>query len=271
MNRILCSTGALIGRPNGRDFRLLAKCREMLECDGFEFMMYSDWHEKADELKGFMSKLAVAVPTFHIEKDVGNLISRDGEGDVERAFLMFEKNCALAQEFGAEKLVLHLWGGLDSDKNISNNIACYKELKKISDSFGLTLTVENVVCNSNDPMSHLIELAGEYPDIQFTFDTKMAEFHNQTDLLYLPENQWLFPNISHFHINDYAGGYMDWSNLKTLHIGQGHVDFAKLFEFLRNNGYKGDFTVEATSFDQNGIIDYDALNKSFGEIRKYLA
>lgn len=270
MNRILCSTGALIGWPNGRDFTLLKRCSELLECDGFEFLMYGNWHENEDALKRFVLGLSLNIPVFHIEKDVGNLISRNAEGDVEKAFSLFESNCALAKEFGAKKLVLHLWGGLDSDKNFANNAECYKQLLGTSDSFGLSLTVENVVCNNKDPMSRLIELAKLYPDIAFTFDTKMAEFHNQTSLLYLPENQWLFPNISHFHINDYAGGYMEWNALKTLHIGQGHVDFLRLFEFLKSKGYKGDFTVEATSFDQSGVIDHSSLNKSFAAIREYL-
>ena len=46
MHRILCSTGALIGRPNGRDFRLLYGAADRLRCDGFEFMMYESWYEK---------------------------------------------------------------------------------------------------------------------------------------------------------------------------------------------------------------------------------
>lgn len=41
MNQILCSTGALIGIPNGRDYRLLEKLSGKLNCDGYEFMMYS--------------------------------------------------------------------------------------------------------------------------------------------------------------------------------------------------------------------------------------
>lgn len=271
MNRILCSTGALIGRPNGRDFTLLEKCVERLECDGYEFMMYGAWHDKIDGLKSFISKLSASFPVFHIEKDVGNLISRDSDGDVEAALALFEKNCALASVLGSEKLVLHLWGGLDSDKNIANNIRAYKHLRSISDSYGLVLTIENVVCNRVDPMSHLAELAKAYPDIRFTFDTKMAEFHNQLDLIYQKENQWLLPSILHMHINDYGGGYMDWENLRTLHIGEGHIDFDKLFAFLKEMNYQGDFTVEATSFDQSGAIDYDALNRSFAKIREYIA
>ena len=58
MNRILCSTGALIGRPNGRDYRLLEECVRRLECDGFEFMMYSTWYDQADALTAFLKELS---------------------------------------------------------------------------------------------------------------------------------------------------------------------------------------------------------------------
>ena len=37
MAQILCSTGALIGRPNNRDYRLLESFAKQLHCDGFEF------------------------------------------------------------------------------------------------------------------------------------------------------------------------------------------------------------------------------------------
>ena len=270
MNRILCSTGALIGRPNGRDFTLLGECVKALSCDGYEFMMYDAWHERLDELKSFISKRILPDSVFHVEKDVGNLISRNREGDTEEAVRRFEINCSLAREFGANKLVLHLWGSTDSDKNIAHNMECYRYLREISDASGLSLMVENVVCNQKDPMTHLISLAKLYPDIQFTFDTKMAEFHRQMDQLYREENRWLFPYIKHIHLNDYGGGYMDWSNLRTLHIGEGHVDFKAFFAFARSQNYQGDFTVEATSFDRNGAINLASLNRSFDRIRNYL-
>ncbi|MBR5858843.1 MAG: sugar phosphate isomerase/epimerase [Clostridia bacterium] len=270
MNRILCSTGALIGRPNGRNYRLLTQCIRELECDGFEFLMYSTWRDEIEEMKSFLCSLSVDFPVFHIEKSVGNLISRDNEGDVEQAISMFETNCAIARGIGSEKLVLHLWGGIDSDKNIKNNFECYKTLKSIADGYGLALTVENVVCNQRDPHTHLKELVELYPDVRFTYDTKMAEFHSQSALIYLPESNDVFERISHLHINDYSGGYMDWSNLKTIGIGEGQVDFARLFGFLRQKGYSGDFTVEATSFGEDGVIDFARLNRCFSRIREYI-
>jgi len=271
LNRILCSTGTSIGRPNGRNFRLLTECAEKLHCDGFEFMMYSTWYDRYEELMDFMKTFPAPIPVVHVEKGIGERISRNEEGDTEEAVRLFEINCGLAKRLGAETLVMHLWSGVHSDKDIRHNFEVYKRLKEISDRHGLTLTVENVVCSHEDPMTHMKRLTALCPDVCFTFDTKMAEFHAQLPLLYREENEAVLSRIRHMHVNDYSGGYMDWTRLKTLHIGQGQVDFDSLFAFLGKVGYTGDFTVEATSFGSDGIIDFDALNRDFARIREYLA
>lgn len=268
MNRVICSTGALIGPPNGWDFTLLRAYADKLECDGYEFLMYGAWHAKPDCLEQFLVDFPASIPVFHVEKRVGDLISRNKDGDTEEALKLFQLNCALARAIGAEKLVVHLWGGLDSDKDIAHNFACYKSLNQISNAHGLALTVENVVCNVRSPMDHMKALTGLYPDIRFTFDTKMAAFHRQLDLLYQEENQGVFSRIHHMHINDYGGGYKDWKNLRTLQIGEGNIDFDTFFQFVGNADYHGDFTIEATSYDQSGSIDFDGLNRSFRKIRE---
>lgn len=270
MNRILCSVGAVVGRPNGRNIALLNDCIDKLSCDGFEFMMYSTWHEQLDQVRSFMKALPVPVPVFHAEKGIGEYISRNEPGDTEAAVSAFRVNCALARDIGAQTVVLHLWNGVHSDKDIAHNFAVYEDLRRISDEYGLVLAVENVVCSHRDPMTHMKSLIGLYPDISFTFDTKMAQFHGQLDQLYLPENEEIFRHVRHMHINDYAGGYMDWKSLRTLHMGEGKVDYDMLFRFVLDKGYAGDFTVEATSFGSDGIIDFDALNRDFARIRGYL-
>ena len=134
---------------------------------------------------------------------------------------------------------------------------------------GLTLTVENVVCNQSTPAAHLKELAEEYPHIPFTFDTKMAEFHGELDKVY-DEKLWT-DNIRHLHINDYGGGVKDWSDLRTLHFGGGHVDFERFFAFERKMGYSGDFTVEASSVRDDGSVDINKLNRDFLIIKGHIA
>ena len=50
MSKILCSTGCLIGRPNGRNYHLIREFVKELNYDGLEFMMYSDWYPEVDAL-----------------------------------------------------------------------------------------------------------------------------------------------------------------------------------------------------------------------------
>lgn len=269
-HRIFCSTGALIGRPNGRDYTLLNGCAERIGCDGFEFMMYDTWYGEIDRLKRFMENFPKLIPVFHVEKQIGERISRNEEGDTETALSLFEVNCNLAQALGADRLVLHLWNGIHSDKNISHNIALYPSLHEISERYALRLTIENIVCNHADPLRHWKALADRYPEIEFTFDTKMAAFHGQLDELYQEKNKRLTAQIRHMHINDYGGEYMEWSRLKTLHIGDGQIDFASFFRWVREIVYDGDFTVEATSFDQSGKIDFEKMNETIRRLRAYL-
>ncbi len=129
--------------------------------------------------------------------------------------------------------------------------------------------IENVVCNHEDPMKHWCQLRDRYEEIRFVFDTKMAAFHGQMHLLYTEEYEWLWKDnhIGHYHVNDYAGGYKEWDKLRTLPIGQGHVDFNRFFAFIRKIGYRDTFTVESTALREDGIIDIGMLNEQFNYIR----
>lgn len=270
MSRIICSTGALIGRANGRDYRLLKKVAGQLNCDGFEFMMYKDWYEKIDEIAAFFADFEKSFPTFHIDKNVGDLVSCNAEGDMDLALWLYEKNCELAQKLGSEKLVLHLWSGMDSDRDMPHNIATYKTMREIAERYGLLLTIENVVCNRNDPMTDLKAVMKEYPDVSITFDTKMAEFHGQLAEIYKEENRAVWDRVVHLHVNDYKGGIKDWNSLSTLHIGDGQIDFDAFFDFIRKMGYAGDITLEATSFDKTGVINTEKMNESIRKVVEYL-
>ena len=263
MNRVLCSTGAIVTRRNGRDYNLLREIVPALRCDGLEFMMYQSWHDCPDRLlralEGFQT------PVFHMTKQIGQWISEDNLTDAAH---MFRQDCELARAIGSRLLVLHLWSGQASDQHIERNIAAYPMLRDVADQHGLTLTVENVLCNTRDPMTHMKALTEKYPDIAFTYDTKMAAFHSQLEALYLPENAWLWPHIRHFHVNDYGGGHMDWANMRVRQLGRGHIDFTRFFAFVRQMSYTDDFTCEATAVSEDGTIRYDEMNASLDRIRR---
>lgn len=264
MNRILCSTGAIITRRNGRNHKLLPRLAKKLAFDGFELMIYQSWYgcnDIIDDIAG----MELVIPTVHCEKEIGELVS---EGNAE-AFDRFEFDCKAAETVGAKLLVLHLWNGLVSDSNFSENLRAYDRLRNIAVKHGLLLTAENVVCNVSSPMDRLLELESEYPDISFTFDTKMAQFHGELEKIY-NEDFWK-KHIRHLHINDYCGGIKEWSALKTLHIGSGSVDFDSFFDFVQQMNYSGDFTVEASSVNSDGLVDIDKLNEDFLKIKGYIA
>lgn len=272
MNKLLCSTGALIIGRNGRNHTLLAKAGQELTCEGYEFMMYQSWYEKWEQVAADIAAMDVSVVTFHVDKGIGELISLNGEGDIELAVERFEINCRMACIMGAKLLVLHLWGGHASDGNISVNIEKYRELKEIADSFGLLLTVEDVPCNRENPLKHMITLHRLYPDISFTFDVRFAAFHGMFEEC-LSENQaWLWQGpVKHIHIGDFAGEPMDWESLRSCkHPREGKIDFEKFFAHLKKVGYDGTVTVESTAVAEDGSILTDKLNDTFAYLRSLM-
>jgi len=267
MSEILCSTGALL--PYGGDYKLLEELSGKLQCDGFEFMMDEPYYDNIDALTEYLKKLNLYIPVVHCEKSIGESISKGGISELADAFYKFEINCELAKNIGARKMVFHLWDGRTSDSNFQNNLKYYSKLDQISRQFGIDLLVENVVCNVEDPLKHFCELREHYPDIHFIFDTKMAAFHKQLELLYATEYSWLWKeeHVHHYHVNDYGGGYLDWDHLRSLPIGKGKIDFNRFFEFIRKIGYDDTFTVESTAVNDKGEVDVAMLNQQFNFIR----
>lgn len=176
MFKILCSTGALLGKSNNRDYKLLKELSAKLTCDGFEFMMYTAWYEEVEALITALKEMQLYIPVMHCEKHIGEAISK---GEFDEAYRRFDINCYIAGEIGAESIVVHLWDGITSDADFENNLAAYGKLKDIADKYGIKLLIENVVCNQEDPRNHWCELKERYPEVRFVFDTKMAAFHSQ--------------------------------------------------------------------------------------------
>ena len=245
-NQILFSAGPLLGRPYTETCRLIRCCKDKLHCDGFELMISSGWYDQTDDI---IRELAAANANFqstHFDKWIGELLSRDEDGDREEAFNRFKINCKIAKQLGITLAVLHLWGGLPSDRHIEDNLAALPELVEIADQNGITLTVENIVCNQKDPLTHMIRLAELYPDtIKFTIDTRQAAFHGLLEQTMTAPV--LTPNrLSHVHISDFGGNPMEWEKLRqALPIGEGNTDFEPFFDNLRARNYEGKITLES--------------------------
>lgn len=269
MPRIVCSTGALLGRPNGRDFHLLPDLVKLLHCDGLELMFYDTWYDKTKDLLSVVHTLSLPIPVFHAEKSICRGLATGNPDDLDHALYLFRINCQTAATVGCERVVFHLWDGWMNEAQILLALNAFPLFEAQCHDFGLELTVENIVCAEGDPLRYCNKLLQKHASALFTYDTKMAAFHGQEDELYSPENEEISHRIRHFHINDYQGGYKDWAHFKTLHIGEGQVQFDPLFQWLHRQSFSGCLTTEATSFDASGKIDIEKLNHTLDKLSHY--
>ena len=176
---VLCSSGAIITRYNGRDARLLPRFAEHIDCDGFEIMLYPSWYEsgKMAEYVDFLSQSGLCFPVLHADKSIGELLSVGGDDNVSEARRRFIVNCRAGERLGCSLMVLHLWGGPASDYHLERNIAELEGFTRQAAEHGMLLTVENVICGKNTPLENIKTVLSELPDTRFTIDSKMAEFH----------------------------------------------------------------------------------------------
>ncbi|MCL2099369.1 MAG: sugar phosphate isomerase/epimerase [Oscillospiraceae bacterium] len=264
-DKILCSTGTFIGRLNDFDYRLIGELAKKIDCGGFEMMIEPFWNS-AEQLNGmaeYISRLNLNFVTLHADKSIGELFSSSKDGDSAEALRRFDLNCMTASAVGARLIVLHLWGGLDSDKHIGSNIKMLPELLEIAGRHDVTLTLENIVCSSRNALEHLCEIYRLYKnDAFFTIDVRHAEFHK--NLKQTCQTEYLWENVLHTHIADYKGDLMDWTKLRpVLRPGTGDVDFAYFFGFLKKIKYNGSFTLEAGARTDDGTaVDFDKINES---------
>jgi len=270
-NKVLCSTGTVIGKLNNFDYTLIPEYASRINCDGFEFMTEPFWNSE-EEINKILSSLLphkINFVTLHMDKHIGDMLSKNESGDIDGALRVFELDCKAASKLGAKLLVLHLWGGYDSDKNIGVNIKTCADLLDIAGKYNLTLTVENVVCNTYNALTHMKKLYETYGnDIKFTVDVRHAEFHKMLKETCEADFLWENNLVPHIHIADYRGDYMDWSKLRpVLPPGDGNVDFGYFGEFLKKINYAGSFTLEAGARNDAGTaLDFDKLNGSLGFI-----
>lgn len=267
--KLYVSTGALCTRKNGRDWRVIPPAAENLDCDGLEFMMYDSWYDRWETV--VRDLLGLNFPTMHVEKCLGEKLTADTPESLALAREEFEINCEMARRLGAKLLVLHLWNGLPSDGNFAANLRAYPALRETAEKFGLLLTVENIVCRFGDPLAHFRELRAAWGDVAFTFDVKLAQFHGQTESAFSPEHAWMWNGpVRHVHVSDFAGETMDWSALRSLHPGQGRVNFPGFFDHLKRVGYDGGVTIESTSVEEDGRVNFPRLSESLKLLRGWM-
>lgn len=282
MNEVYFSMGSLVGKKNDYDTTQVARTApSLLEegcIDGVEFMFIKLYYGNGPEVARMLLSEGCVFPTFHTDKDIGADLSDAGialkGGDRETAKKLragaldkFRYNCETACEAKSDRLVLHLWGGQNSDFAIDFNVDALPELIEISKEYGKKIIVENVPSSDTDPLTNWKKIARHFGDVGLVFDTRFATCHrNAKETL---EDAAVFPYIEHIHISDYIGDKKDFKCLRPVyHPGEGICDFGYIFGRLGETGYGGTFTLESRGMTGDGPeIDVERIKKSLDFIK----
>ena len=267
MRELYTSTGTLVGHRNGFNYRRaldeIAGLVSRGYCDGLELMMLRFYYDKIDDVADAVRRSGVKPAVIHCEKDVGTMISdagilyHDGKSEeaenlYREAEELFRLNCVMAEKLEISRMVLHLWGGLSSDKNIEYNISKMFRLNHIASCYGTRILCENIPSNHTDPRSNWHKLLPELGEAGLIFDTRFGKLHEQTrDIL---TDAALTPKIEHVHISDFGGTYRDFRALRPiLHPGEGNIDFGEVADLLNGFGYAGTITLESPVMEEESL------------------
>lgn len=266
--KILCSTGTLVGKANGFNYRLVIENKDRIEAEGFELMMLKAFYGRLPEIASDLNRAGIPIYAIHFEKDITALLGLGTDEDRREGLRIFAENVDMGRAVGAEKAVFHLWDGRFSPQQIESVIALLETLYEICDARGVELVVENVPSRSPSPYENIMKITERYPQARFTFDTRHGHFRGEVQTFF--ESDIWQTRIGHIHVSDYSGETVPgmWGVTRPiLHPGEGKIDFETLFALMPP--YHGEtVTLESPVMRADGTVDIEKLNRTLGFLRE---
>ncbi|MGN1094842.1 MAG: TIM barrel protein [Eubacteriales bacterium] len=263
-NKIYISTGAFVGKANGYDNSIVNKVYKELDCDGVELLIFPAWYDDFYGIIKESSSYGIPFPVVHFDKWIGINLAENTKESVEKARHDFLLNAEAAYELGAEKAVLHLWGGTRSDMSIDDALSLLPEFYGICEKYGIDLLIENIPAKYNGPLCDFEKIDKAYPKARFIYDTRFGEFHGESRAIFASR---FWERVDHIHISSYNGQMKEWGLLRPiLQPGEGLIDFDSLIADMPP--YDGSVTLESPALSPDGYIDIGKLNRSLGYLRR---
>jgi sugar phosphate isomerase/epimerase len=146
----------------------------------------------------------------------------------------------LCPKLGIKKGTLHFW--MDkrwaSEQIISKKMNMLSKLVDYAVKFKIQLCLENLTCR-HDSFSRYFK---QIPNLKMTMDIGHAQLLSKENTCFgFMEN--VFEKIAHIHVHDNLGGKTVKDDLH-LPLGEGIVDYPKIFSILVKKGYQSTITME---------------------------
>jgi sugar phosphate isomerase/epimerase len=257
--RILCSTGAVTYYPMRADYRLVADARE-LPAGGFELSIYTNWLDGDETVGDDLTALRLPIETAHAEKAIGARLS-EGDGD---AAARLEANARLAARLGARLLVLHLWELPIGDRHLERNLQLLPACADAVEGHDLTLGIETIPCSVGSPLTNVARAVERDPRCVAVLDTEFLALHGE-----LEHAPYAGLPVGHVHLKDFAGAIRRGDpRRRYLLPGEGSLDLDGFLARLREQGYDGAVTLEASAVDPDGELDRARLAEIAQALRR---
>jgi sugar phosphate isomerase/epimerase len=270
--KLFCSTGTFSRHPDFTDYRAILEYGRGLSVDGLEVMFYESWYGSLEQVVADLVDSGLSYPVVHAEKSISNGLGRDDPAQLDLAYQRLEMNCRLAQEIGAESLVLHLWGWPESDKSFERNLDALPVCVDLAQRHNLDLAVETIPCVVSDPLTRVQQAVERDPRCRIALDTEFLALHGQEEAVFEADWLWCDARVVHVHIKDFDGQMHDAQGQRRyLQPGEGRIDFKQFFAALRAREYNGAVSLESPAIAHDGSVDIDTLGRSLAFIRDLMA
>ena len=157
----------------------------------------------------------------------------------------------LSRALGITKGTFHFW--MDeryvSHETASRKIELASEMVASAGSAGVILCIENL----SERYYHFIPMFEHIPDLKMTLDIGHAQLLSKENTSFgFIEN--CLSRIAHVHVHDNRGGKSPKDDIH-LPLGEGIVDYRRIFGLLAERGYESTMTMEVKLADMENTKD----------------
>jgi L-ribulose-5-phosphate 3-epimerase len=155
----------------------------------------------------------------------------------------------------------------DLDESESAFLANIRTLADAAEAAGIVVALEihGDLMASGERSRPLLERI-DHPAVKVNYDTANVEYYAGVPAV--DDLPAIADRVAHVHLKDARGGRGNWD---FPAIGQGHVDFARVLEILRDAGYDGPYSVEIEFTGEVPWPPLDEVNAAMRESRRTLA